>query len=118
MAIFTQPVIVAITQNGVPQTGLSPTIRIRNVADNSLEITDAAMSEVGDGFYKYLFATYDSTKNYAIRVNTTLSGSDAFHFAGNESFVKDIQDGLGTEDKQDEILDTIADVAGGPIAEF
>jgi len=37
---------------GTPSTGLSPTIRIRDISDNSLVVTDAAMAEVGDGFYR------------------------------------------------------------------
>jgi len=52
-----------------PLLGLTPTIRIRNVADNSLIITDASMEEIGDGAYKYTFASYDSTINYFIRCN-------------------------------------------------
>ena len=52
------------TSSGVPITGLSPTIRIRDVSDNSLLVTDAAMSEIGDGNYKYNFITYDLHKDY------------------------------------------------------
>lgn len=53
--------------SGTPATGLSPIINIRDLSDNSLVITGAAMSEVGDGFYKYTFAGYDTAKNYTIR---------------------------------------------------
>jgi len=55
------------TDEGVPKTGLSPTIRIRDLSNNSLIVTDAVMSEVGDGFYKYDFTLYDASKEYVIR---------------------------------------------------
>ena len=48
-------------------TGLSATIRIRIVSTNALTVTDAAMTEVGDGLYKYSFAGYDPDVEYAIR---------------------------------------------------
>ena len=75
------------TNRGTPTTGLSPTIRIRDLADNSLVITDAAMSEVGDGFYKYNFTSYDETKDYTFRADgtSTLTGSDRYVFGTNEN---------------------------------
>jgi hypothetical protein len=59
--------VAYFTEYGEPKTGLSPTIRIRDLSDNSLVITDVAMSEVGDGFYKYTYAAADNTENYAGR---------------------------------------------------
>jgi hypothetical protein len=59
--------VAYFTEYGEPKTGLSPTIRIRDLSDNSLVITDEAMSEVGDGFYKYTYSAADNTKNYAGR---------------------------------------------------
>lgn len=42
---------------GVPLTSPAnaPTIRIRRLDTNALVVTDAAMTEVGDGNYKYIF---------------------------------------------------------------
>jgi hypothetical protein len=60
-------IVTTFTEQGVPKTGLTPTLRIRDLSDNSLIITDGEMSEVGDGFYKYTFTTYDPFKNYSIR---------------------------------------------------
>ncbi len=78
-------VTVCFTNTGTPATGLSPTIRIRDLSDNSLVVTDAAMTEVGDGWYKYDFTTYDNEKDYAIRCDgtATLSGSDRYAFVGS-----------------------------------
>ena len=52
------------------------------------------MTEVGDGFYKYSFTTYDEDNEYSIRCDgsATLSDTDRYVFAGNESYVDDIWD--------------------------
>jgi len=123
MATFTKQILGAITDAaGAVVTGLTPTIRIRDAGTTLLIITDAAMTEVGDGFYKFDFTTYDSTKNYAIRVDTTLTIPGKFQFATNDNFVQDVQDGLATETNattnKDEIIATIAAVTGGAIARF
>ena len=92
-------ILASFTSAGTPQTGLSPTIRIRDLSDNSLAITDAAMTEVGDGFYKYSFATYDEDKEYSIRADgtATLAAADRYQFAGNESYVDDLWDAQTTD---------------------
>jgi len=54
------------SNSGTPATGLSPVINIRDISDGSLVVTAAAMTEVNDGFYKYAFAGYDSSKDYVI----------------------------------------------------
>jgi len=51
---------------GVPATGLSPTIIVRDLSDGSLAVNGSAMTETGSGFYKYSFAGYDPTKDYVI----------------------------------------------------
>jgi len=81
------------TSSGVPITGLSPTIRIRDVSDNSLLVTDAAMSEIGDGNYKYNFITYDLHKDYAIRCDggALLPDSERYTYGGNENYIEDIE---------------------------
>ena len=85
-----------VTSGGLPATGISPTptIRIRNFDTDALIITDDSMLETGDGWYKYQFAEYSGTLNYAIRVNagTTIPEGERFHAASNESFVEDIWD--------------------------
>jgi len=74
------------TKDLAPATGLTPTIRIRDLADNSLIIADASMSEAGDGWYKYDFTGYNEGKDYAIRCDggATLTGSERYTYAGNE----------------------------------
>jgi len=79
-------ILAFFTINGVPKTGLSPTIRIRNVSTGALIITDDSMTEVGDGFYKYNFAAYDPQTDYAIRCDGTsvLPDHERYVYAGNE----------------------------------
>jgi len=58
--------------NGSPTLGASPTVKIWEVpasGPNVLVINAVAMSEVGDGFYKYVFTTFDASKDYVILSN-------------------------------------------------
>lgn len=92
MAIVTEQIVAFFTNAGIPALGLSPTVRIRELSTDTLVVTDAAMAEVGDGFYRYDFAAYDTTVNYAIRCDGTsaLSNAERYMWAGNEDYDKDI----------------------------
>jgi hypothetical protein len=76
-------IIAFFSLYGTPQTGLSPTVRIRIVSTNALVVTDAAMTEVGDGFYKYSFSEFDKTVEYSIRCDggATLAGAERYPVA-------------------------------------
>jgi hypothetical protein len=78
-------IIAFFTDSGSPKTGLSPTIRKRKLSDDSLVVTDVAMTEVGDGFYKYSFSAYDRTLDYAIRVDggAALADNDRYKYGSN-----------------------------------
>lgn len=52
-------------ENGTPKTGLSPKIDVYDLADNSKLVDAGPMTEVGGGFYKYLYTPYDSDESYA-----------------------------------------------------
>jgi len=58
---------------GVPETGLTPVITIRDISDGSIEVSSVAMVEVGGGAYKYDFAN-DTTKKYSAIID---GGSDS-----------------------------------------
>jgi len=92
-------VLAFFTDAGVPKTGLVPTVRIRDISDNTLVITDSTSSEVGDGWYKYDFIVYDSDKEYAIRFDggPTLSNTDRYTSGTNDSFADDIADAVFEE---------------------
>ena len=74
-----------ITDRDVPALGLTPTIRVRQVSDGQLVVTDMPMTEVGDGWYRYDFIGYDSKVNYVIRVDggPTLADADRYMGSGN-----------------------------------
>lgn len=91
---MTKKILTFFTDSGTPQTGLSPIIRIRDLSDNSLVVTDASMTEVGDGYYSYDFTDYDEDEGYSIRCDggAGLGDTDRYTYAGNESYVDDIWD--------------------------
>lgn len=75
------------TQDGMPETGLSPLIKVINVETDAVIINNAAMSETGDGFYKYDFSAYDPEIDYAIICDSvTLSGSERYTYASSGEY--------------------------------
>ena len=52
-------ILAFFTENGFPKVGLTPIIRILDINDSTSVVTDDLMIEVGDGFYKYNFVTFD-----------------------------------------------------------
>lgn len=96
------------TRLGNPAVGLSPlpTIRIWEVSitGQTLTVIDQPMIEVGDGFYKYEFGAFDSSKSYVCRTDGgySLSPNERFSISsfGNESIpgaapsVQDIVTGI------------------------
>ena len=73
--------------DGEPAEGLTPTVKIRDLLDNSVVVNSAAMSEVGDGFYKYEFADYDSNHDYVILCDggALLNGAERYSIATTEA---------------------------------
>jgi hypothetical protein len=61
------------TLNAVPAVGLTPlpTLLIWEVngVTETLVVPSAPMTEVGSGFYQYLFSSYDPSKEYVFRVD-------------------------------------------------
>ena len=104
-----QPKIITsfFTSSGVPATGLSPTIRIWtvDVGTQVRIITDAPMLEVGDGFYKYDFSTYNNLLDYVVRSDggVTLKPQDRYQIGANENFADDIADFVWDESKIEHI---------------
>ena len=67
------------SENGSPKTGLSPTVDIIDLFDDSVVVNDGVMTEVGQGWYKYVFAGYDNAKDYATLCDSvTLVGSERY----------------------------------------
>ncbi len=63
-------IIALFTNNAVPLVGAAdlPTIRIRRLDTDVLVVTDAETTEVGDGYYKYVFDN-DVHIEYAARLD-------------------------------------------------
>ena len=59
----------AFTEDGSPKTGLTPSVTVYNLADDSVVINAQSMSEVANGIYKYNFSTIDETKDYSVYVD-------------------------------------------------
>lgn len=70
------------TNNGNPQTGLTPTIRIWEVTPttDTLIVSGDPMNEIGDGFYKYDFVLYNPSNDYVFRTDGggTLPSADRY----------------------------------------
>tara|TARA_Y100000310_G_scaffold7931_1_gene8609 strand:- start:2122 stop:2595 length:474 start_codon:yes stop_codon:yes gene_type:complete len=79
------------TDNGAPKTGLSPTITIYNVS-SSATFVSGAMSEVGDGHYKYTLTNYTGSVAYGAIADAgaTLSGNERYYSFANENYLNDI----------------------------
>ncbi len=85
-------IIAFFTSSGIPATGLSPTINIRNVVTTTLLVSSDPMIEVGDGFYKYDFVAYDPETDYSIRCDGTASlpAAERYVYGGNENYYDDV----------------------------
>lgn len=101
---------------GVPETGLSPTITIRDTFDGSVVINAAAMTEVGGGAYKYDF-TNDTAKKYSIVIDGGVDTLDSRYMtAWSERAKAEAETALIMADtnelQTDDIPGTLATIAG------
>jgi hypothetical protein len=90
-------ITVHFTNSGIPQPGLSPIVDIfeldpSNPAINTQVVNNGVTVEIGMGFYRYDFATYDQTKNYVFVFDggAGLTGCDRYKYGGNESYTEEI----------------------------
>ncbi len=104
-------ITVHFTTSGLPVTGLSPTINIfelnlANPAINTLVVTDGVVTEIGSGWYRYDFLTYDPTQNYVYTLDggSGLTTFERYKIGGNESFVEDISTGVWDEPSMNHLL--------------
>lgn len=61
-------IVAYFESDGNPSIGLTPLIRIRYVS-NGVIVAEDYMEDIGSGFYKFNFITYDMTKDYTILVD-------------------------------------------------
>lgn len=69
--VGTEEITAHFTDKGVPLTAPAnaPTIRIRRADTQALVVTDAVMTEIGDGNYSYTFILGDPQLDYTIRAD-------------------------------------------------
>ncbi len=86
-----QDIVAYFAINGVPALNLSPTIRIRELLSGSpnsvLVVAGDAMSAIGDGYYKFIFVSFDPRKEYVFRANggASVPSTDRFAIGATES---------------------------------
>ncbi len=80
-------ILAHFTQDGDPATGLSPTVKIRDVETAVVVVSGTAMVVEGDGFYKYDFSLYNPERDYAIICDSvTLSGVERYTYASSGEY--------------------------------
>ena len=108
-----QQVLAVFTEDGSPKTGLSPTVKIYRLDTDALAITDAAMTEVGLGQYRYNFTTWDSSINYSVVCDSvTLTGFERYAYS-SISAASVIEDTLSTDDILRLLLAKATGIASG-----
>lgn len=77
--ILSEPVTAVWEQSGVPQTGLTPSITIIDLADDSV-VETGVMTETANisGNYKYIFTSFDVSKKYSARLDGGVGTEDRF----------------------------------------
>lgn len=103
------------TQNGAPKTGLTPTITIWNALTGLVVVNNAPMVEVdGSGVYRYDFALYNSSMDYAFVCDGGVAqpSGERYAFGGNESYLEEIQAKI--QDSTDTILTAVRTIKYGP----
>lgn len=71
-----------LTCNGLPRTGLTPTITIYEIGNpDVLVVNGDTMTEIGSGLYKYEFASHDPSKEYVTLVDagSNIHPHERFH---------------------------------------
>jgi len=90
----TKIITAFFTNDGVPQPGLTPTITIYQLNTNSNDpiVVDAPVAEIGNGWYRYNFSTYNPLTSYVFTFDggVTLDENDRYKYGGNDSYVEDI----------------------------
>lgn len=73
-------ILAYFSNKGTPVIGLSPLVTIYNVADGTTVVSAAAMTEVGEGGYSYLFSSYSASINYCFTCDggVTLSALERY----------------------------------------
>jgi len=74
--------------DGSPATGIaSSSIRIRDANSSEVLVDEETLTEIGDGFYRYVFTDYSASINYVMRFDGGPAlGAGRYTFAANEHY--------------------------------
>lgn len=102
-------IVSFFTDSGIPKTGLSPTIDVREIPPGTLVVSGSNMVEAGGGVYYYNHTGYDPEKDYAIISDggSSLTDTERYKFAGNENYVDDIENVLDNSVLQADLKRTL-----------
>ena len=94
---LTKYIITPITNKGNPISGLTPSIVIYDVSDNSIVLTDTMTEIDTTGTYKFVFSTYDRAKSYYFRIDAGASQpkGERYYNGTNEEFSDAVIVGIG-----------------------
>jgi hypothetical protein len=77
MPTTTKIVTALFTLAGAPKTGLSPTVQIQRISDDTRVVTAGAMVELVDGaslgVYKFDFTAFDNAEDYAFKADAIVT---------------------------------------------
>lgn len=107
----TKILTVHFTSSGSPQLGLSPVVDIfeldqTNININTHVVVAGSLVEIGSGWYRYDYTTYDPTKTYVFTFDggNVLSDYDRYKIGGNESYVEEISSEVWNENTLDHLV--------------
>jgi hypothetical protein len=90
----TKIITAHFTSAGVPQPGLTPSINITqlNLLSELAVVSNDTLSEIGNGWYRYNFTSYDPSKSYVFTIDggPLLTDCERYQYGGNESYAEDI----------------------------
>lgn len=96
------PIIVQFKSSGSPQTGLTPTVTVRQIDQNNGTDTTVVnaqnMTEVGDGLYLYNFSTFNILYNYVATFDAGAASDDRYpaaDYSGVQALIDAIPRGGG-----------------------
>mgnify|MGYP003474763392 CR=1 FL=1 len=100
----TKILTVHFTSSGSPATGLSPTVDIYELdpvtpTTNTLIVDNGATVEIGAGWYRYQFTTYDTAKSYVFTFDggVGLPAYERYKVGGNETYAEEVSDSVWDE---------------------
>jgi len=106
VAIVSKVFASFFTSGGAPALGLTPEVTIHRADVPALEVSGAAMSEVGAGWYAYTWPTFNTEREYVATFDggATLDDGERYGFAATVCDEGEAGAGSGNAQGRAEIL--------------